>query len=886
LTNRGDGARNFEITVVFFGSKAKLSDGIVQNIETGTNVKWEVEFSEIYPQDLENMEEKAVKNFVEKIGENIIWGPDQEVSLLRFDNLMGEYVRIVNGEEMVAEIDRQDGWTSKQASFYAELVDLKFDSKVGYVASKLASQIADDEWALQRQIVPKLTEVTKLADGVDVVAQDGCHGAPNVVSVDWNLVQLEERTDLVIAPMTDIEMAKMFGISVDDRDKRKKSDKTNFPANANINSFPEDVDEELMQDAADNVDDAHDDELVNLYDKENPVIEVGSLWPNMDEFRMCFKTYAVKQQFDAKTMWTDRKKFYARCKGFDGSANPCKWYISARRQPDGRTIRVNQIPHKHTCITSKQRASTMTSQFWVTEKITPILAKTPNSTVKKLKVDLEKQYPIVLKYTTVWKAKQRAMKSLYGDWANTFRMLYNFKAEVEKRSPGSVVEIDTEVTEDGKVYFSKFFMCLKPCIDGFKAGCRPYLSINSSVLTGKWNGQLAACNALDGHNWMFPVAIGLFQSETEASWTWFMMQLKMCIGPVSPLAIHTDTCKGLENVIKNIFPHAEQRECFGHMWMNLIRKFRGDDYERMWPAARSYTKQAHSYHLGKIVAADPGFGTWLNTYHSLLWYRSGFNTAIKCDHINNNLAESFNNKVRVLKELPVHDMVDQIRIMIMRLWELRKRIGDLLEGDKLPAVVQLVVNRSRNQSHLSVEKSSQWIAEVRDTKSGKRHVVNTDLHECTCLEWQHTGKPCEHAIIFLASKPKLNMHQYLHEYYSIARFRAAYATPIPALTDQSQWPEVDIEFTVFPPITTRKAGRPKQSRFKEWFEKGGCREKGTKDKDVKRKRAQKGNRNRCKMCEELGHRIGSPKCRYTAARPKYVNLFVYCCFYFPACFNI
>jgi hypothetical protein len=33
------------------------------------------------------------------------------------------------------------------------------------------------------------------------------------------------------------------------------------------------------------------------------------------------------------------------------------------------------------------------------------------------------------------------MKKLYGDLANTFRMLYNFKAEVEKRSPGNVVEI-------------------------------------------------------------------------------------------------------------------------------------------------------------------------------------------------------------------------------------------------------------------------------------------------------------------------------------------------------------------------------------------------------------------------------------------------------------
>jgi hypothetical protein len=46
----------------------------------------------------------------------------------------------------------------------------------------------------------------------------------------------------------------------------------------------------------------------------------------------------------------------------------------------------------------------------VAEKITPIFAKTPNTTAKKLKVDLEKDYLIQLKYTTVWKAKQRVMK--------------------------------------------------------------------------------------------------------------------------------------------------------------------------------------------------------------------------------------------------------------------------------------------------------------------------------------------------------------------------------------------------------------------------------------------------------------------------------------------
>jgi hypothetical protein len=161
--------------------------------------------------------------------------------------------------------------------------------------------------------------------------------------------------------MADTEMAKMFSIPVDDRDKEKEKKMDEAAADDGKSHIYKDVDGELMDAAAYDVDDAHDDERVTVYDKENPVIAVEKLFPNMIEFRMCFKTYAVKKKFDAKTMWTDRKKFYARCRGYDGSAKPCKWYISARRQPDGSTIRVNQIPFEHTCITSSQRVSTMIS---------------------------------------------------------------------------------------------------------------------------------------------------------------------------------------------------------------------------------------------------------------------------------------------------------------------------------------------------------------------------------------------------------------------------------------------------------------------------------------------------------------------------------------------
>ena len=315
--------------------------------------------------------------------------------------------------------------------------------------SRLAMQITNDDWAASRQIMPIVTQVTMLADdGAAAAANVGPNVVPKVI--DWNSVQLNEPTDLIIAPIDDIEMAEFFGIPVDEKDKKEKQRGEANVAGSDV------VDPELMKEAADDVDDDNDEEMINVYDRDNPVIQVGKCFPSMDEFRMCFRTFAVKRQFDTKTLWIDTKKFYAKCRGFDGDAKPCPWYISARRQPDGNTVRVNQIPHEHTCITSSQNPSTMTSQAWVAQKIAPILAKTPNTTAKRLKIDMEKAYPIKLNYTTVWKAKQKAMKELYGDWANTFRMLYSFKAEVEKRSPDSVVVIDTEVAPDGKVFYPIF----------------------------------------------------------------------------------------------------------------------------------------------------------------------------------------------------------------------------------------------------------------------------------------------------------------------------------------------------------------------------------------------------------------------------------------------
>jgi len=95
--------------------------------------------------------------------------------------------------------------------------------------------------------------------------------------------------------------------------------------------------------------------------------------------------------------------------------------------------------------------------------------------------------------------RQRAANKLFGKWDDSFDWLHRFKAEVEMRSPGTIVEIATEEV-DGKIHFSNFFCCFKAAIDDFRNRCRPYISIDSTNLNGLWNGHLPSAQALDGHN--------------------------------------------------------------------------------------------------------------------------------------------------------------------------------------------------------------------------------------------------------------------------------------------------------------------------------------------------------------------------------------------------
>jgi len=330
----------------------------------------------------------------------------------------------------------------------------------------------------------------------------------------------------------------------------------------------------------------------------------------------------------------------------------------------------------------------MASIKWVAERAVQFLKKKTSMGATEMKKELKFKYGIDIPYQTVYNGTRRASEKLFGKWNDSFDWLYRIKAEIELRSLGSVVEIDTIIDDEGKVRFSRFFCAFKASIDGFLNGCRPYISVDSTALNGSWNGHMPAALALDGHNWLFPLAFGFFDSETKDNWVWFMEQLRKAIGPMEHLAICTDACKGLESAVKSVFPDAEWRECFRHLMENMKKYYTGDVYgKNMWPAARAYSPHKFKYFFDKVLAASPEVQKWLDEHHPFLWARSKFSADIKCDYINNNLAESWNAWIKEHKDLPVHCMVDAIREQIMILFAKRRKISIALPPGILPAVI-------------------------------------------------------------------------------------------------------------------------------------------------------------------------------------------------------
>jgi len=207
--------------------------------------------------------------------------------------------------------------------------------------------------------------------------------------------------------------------------------------------------------------------------------------------------------------------------------------------------------------------------------------------------------------------------------------------------------------------------------------------------------------------------------------------------------------------------------------------------------------------------------------------------------LTNNVSESFNAQIKKFKGLLLHELVDRIRELIVEKRYTRKMLARQWTDGILPNVMKELNLISNNLKVVKVSVSDVDIAEVTildEWNNQKRQTVDLQNQKCSCRQWQLTGKPCKHALAWILSNRGVKIEDFVHEYYSVARFKATYEDRIEPIPDRSQWPIVELGFKVFPPLLGRGAGRPKVQRHR------GCLEKSASKKKVK-----------CRRCRDFVH---------------------------------
>ena len=169
-----------------------------------------------------------------------------------------------------------------------------------------------------------------------------CLGENRVAGeVDWGNVPVHPGGDDGAAPPMGVNMmCAVLGIRDDGEDSESDEEEGTVE---DQESGDDEIDEELNDEAGIPVDDLGVEVEEMKHDHEYPIISVGTEFRSMHEFRMSFRHFCIKGEFDVYRLKNSAERYEAVCKltWMNGRAEVhCPWRITARSLPASTAIRV------------------------------------------------------------------------------------------------------------------------------------------------------------------------------------------------------------------------------------------------------------------------------------------------------------------------------------------------------------------------------------------------------------------------------------------------------------------------------------------------------------------------------------------------------------------
>ncbi|KAF6153496.1 hypothetical protein GIB67_027363 [Kingdonia uniflora] len=181
-----------------------------------------------------------------------------------------------------------------------------------------------------------------------------------------------------------------------------------------------------------------------------------------------------------------------------------------------------------------------------------------------------------------------------------------------------------------------------------------------------------------------------------------------------------------------------------------IVKYSCDPHTKMWIGTRiSFKTFLDGFVQGcrPIVGLDgcflkdqlkrdqPDAKSWLDREPAEYWCKPHFDSTIKCEHITNNLSESYNNWIIKLRDKPLHKFIEGMNLMMMKLtYDRRKKPKKYNVNFVVPRAKTHIEEMKKccNQYIPQGDDANKWVSISKDGKKWKVDLVGKT---CDCYEW-------------------------------------------------------------------------------------------------------------------------------------------------------
>ncbi|XP_026432460.1 uncharacterized protein LOC113329851 [Papaver somniferum] len=332
-------------------------------------------------------------------------------------------------------------------------------------------------------------------------------------------------------------------------------------------------------------------------------------------------------------------------------------------------------------------------------------------------------------------------------------------------------------------------LCFKPAIQGFLDGCRKIIGLDACHLYGKYGGVLLVATGLDGQNGLVHLGIMVYMNETIENWKIFLKYFKAILDEDLHFTFISDKQKGISEACEYNSAWMSKDYVSGNTFDEELQKVFQvirltysflECCQVLQEETLSSMCFSQTQHMDKMAAKDEQAASYLIDERPETWSRSHFSNDIKCEHINNNFSESFNNMIKKIRDKPIITLGQMYAKMVMGLFFKRRNECEKWQDGQLVPKEMKLISKMVDLTH---------IFELAGVVRGMVYEV-VSVHE----------------VVFTVDLPN-----YCDPVYSVDYYRTTYALEFEPFSAEIDW-NILVEL-INPPVIIRKTGRPWKKRI-------------------------------------------------------------------------